>query len=204
MPPERTRSFLQRQLSRAFLVLNVDVLYSTWVRLFDSSQVKLELIQENSSFSASFTVRLGICDSVGLCKSGFKFAFSCPLLEGRAQICTLFHTNLESQIPSLFISKRVKKSDLSQDLTQVSRLMKSILLVLLWPYFGLFWLLSSCYFSPPIDCVSSLYPFITLLHLPRTCSPSIVCLIFIQFPIRVAISLCLQTCLENKLSTELV
>ena len=40
--------------------------------------------------------------TVGLCESVCKFVFSCPLqLEGRAQICTLIHPNLESQIPSL-------------------------------------------------------------------------------------------------------
>ena len=41
--------------------------------------------------------------SLGLCDSECKFALSCPLKEGREQIFTLIHGNLESQIPSLFI-----------------------------------------------------------------------------------------------------
>ena len=41
--------------------------------------------------------------TLGLSESGCKFAFSCPLNEGRGQICTLIHANLESQIPSLIM-----------------------------------------------------------------------------------------------------
>ena len=35
--------------------------------------------------------------TLGLCESGCKFAFSCPLKEGRAQNFTLIHANHESQ-----------------------------------------------------------------------------------------------------------
>ena len=66
-----------------------------------------------SQVSGDQIIRLGICDSRF---AWFKFALSSPRVGRKTQICTLNHTNLEAQIPSLQIMQGLKRRERENDL----------------------------------------------------------------------------------------
>ena len=53
--------------------------------------------------------------TLGLLESGCKFALSPPTVGRKMQICTLIHTNLESQIPSLLMNKSQTPCTIARD-----------------------------------------------------------------------------------------
>ena len=98
--PRTSASESRREDMELLMHFSLDKSVGLWRGMHDSSNCKMQ--GESHLFSVLKVLKadLGFV-TLGLCESGCKFALSPPTVGRKTQMCTLMHTNLESQIPSL-------------------------------------------------------------------------------------------------------